>query len=173
MIQNVVWFATLFFIALIAGVFIWVAVQSKTKSDYAPVIKKWYKARSIYGVLLVLLMIVVSIYTLRDLPFNKPAYSEGEELTVVDVTALQFGWEISEHEFEVGQTVQFDVETADVTHGFGLYDPDMDMIAQTQAMPEYTNTIYVTFEKAGTYEVLCLEYCGIAHHLMRDELVVK
>lgn len=173
MIQVVVWYSTLLFIALIAGVFAWVAISSGTKSEYPPIIKKWYKGRTIYGILLVILMLVVTIYTLRDLPYNQPANTKAEDIIAVDVVSFQFGWDISEKEFSVGDTVQFDVVTKDVTHGFGLYNPDMDIIAQTQAMPGYTNTIYVTFDEPGTYVVLCLEYCGLAHHIMRDEIVVK
>jgi len=173
LIQTVVWFASLFFILLIAGVFLWVAIKSKEESSYEPVVKKWYKARSIYGILLVLLMLVVTIYTLRDLPFNQPSYVESSEIIEVDAESFQFGYELSQNEFSVGDTVKFNVTTRDVTHGFGIYNPDKELIAQTQAMPEYENSFYVTFEDAGTYEVLCLEYCGLGHHLMKVEFVVK
>src|SRR5699024_6351278 len=110
--------------------------------------------------------------TLRELPFNKPSHVEGADVVEVDVKALQFGYEMEQKEFQVGETVKFNVTTADVTHGFGIYNPDMELIAQTQAMPEYENTIYVTFDEPGTYKVLCLEYCGLAHHLMADEITI-
>jgi cytochrome c oxidase subunit II len=29
-----------------------------------------------------------------------------------------------------------------------------------------------TFREPGKYKVRCLEYCGVAHHAMKDELVV-
>ena len=29
-----------------------------------------------------------------------------------------------------------------------------------------------TFKDAGTYTIRCLEYCGLAHHEMLDEIVV-
>src|SRR5690625_6212958 len=128
LIQTVVWFATLFFRSLIGGVFLWVANKSKEESSYEPVVKKWYKARSIYGVLLVVLMLVVTIYTLRELPFNKPSHVESAEVITVDAEAFQFGFELSENEFSVGDTVKFNVTTRDVTHGFGIYNPDMEMI---------------------------------------------
>lgn len=172
MIQNVVWFTTLFFIFLIAIVFLWVGFGASTKKDYEPIVKKWYKVRSIYGVLLIVFMLVVTIYTLRELPFNKPSHVEGADVVEVDVKALQFGYEMEQKEFQVGETVKFNVTTADVTHGFGIYNPEMELIAQTQAMPEYENTIYVTFDEPGTYKVLCLEYCGLAHHLMADEIKI-
>lgn len=173
MIQVVVWYSSLIFILAIAGVFIWVALSSKKKKAYPPIIKKWYKARTIYGVLLVILMLVVTIYTLRDLPFNKPASVESADIISVDAEAFQFGFELSQSEFKVGDTIEFNVTTRDVTHGFGLYSPDMDLIGQTQAMPDYTNTFYITLEEAGTYEILCLEYCGLAHHVMKAEITVK
>lgn len=173
MVQTVAWVMSLFFMLIVAAVFGWVAFRSTEKQDYEPITKKWYKTRTVYGISLVIFMLIIMIYTLRDLPFNEPAYSEGSEPTIVDVEAIQFGWIISETEFEVGESVEFLVTTADVTHNFGLYDPDMNIIAQTQAMPEYTNIVYITFDEPGTYEVLCLEYCGLGHHLMVAELTVK
>lgn len=175
MVQMVAWITSLVFMLIIAGVFIWVALSSRKKQkDYEPIVKRWYKARTVYGTIVVVIMLVATIYTLRMLPYNKPIYGEASENpTVVDVEAIQFGWNISKTEFEVGESVQFDVTTPDVTHGFGLYDKDMELIAQTQAMPDYTNTVYVTFDEPGTYTVLCLEYCGLGHHQMMAEIVVK
>src|SRR5690625_3298126 len=173
MIQTVAWITSLVFILIIAAVFVWVFLNSSKKEDYTKVVKKWYKTRKVYGIIVVLLMLVVTIYTLRELPYNEPVYKEGTEVYEVDVEAIQFGWNISETEFQVGDSVEFNVTTPDVTHGFGIYDEDMELIAQTQAMPEYTNTVYMTFDDPGTYTILCLEYCGLGHHLMMAELTVE
>lgn len=173
MVQMVAWITSLVFMVLIAVVFAWVALKSTKKEDYQPIVKKWYKARKIYGVSLVIFMVLITFYTLRDLPFNEPVYSEGTEPIIVDVEAIQFGWNISQMEFEVGDSVEFRVTTDDVTHGFGIYNEDMLMLAQTQAMPKYTNKVYMTFDEPGEYEILCLEYCGLGHHVMTATLVVK
>src|SRR5690625_960079 len=173
MIQTVAWITSLIFMVLIAVVFGWVALNSTKKEDYQPIVKKWYKARKVYGIALVVLMVIVTIYTLRELPHNEPVYSAGVEPVIVDAEALQFGWNISQTEFEVGDSVEFRVTTADVTHVFGIYDPDMELLAQTQAMPEFTNSVYITFDEPGSYEILCLEYCGLGHHLMTATLEVK
>lgn len=117
-------------------------------------------------------MIIATLFTLRELPYNKPAYSETEDPTVVDVEAFQFGWDISETQFQVGEPVEFHVTTEDVTHGFGIYDEENNLIAQTQAMPEYTNEVYITFDEPGVYDVLCLEYCGLAHYQMVSQIEV-
>lgn len=173
MIQTVAWITSLIFMLFVVIVFGIVALKSKETRDYEPIKKKWYKARTFYGSVLVILLLAVTIYTLRDLPYNQPAYGEGQEPTVVEVDSFQFGWELSQTEFSVGEPIEFNVTSSDVTHGFGIYDEEMNLLAQTQAMPEYTNTVYITFEEPGTYEILCLEYCGLAHHLMIEEIVVK
>lgn len=172
MIQTVAWITSLFFMLMVATVFGVVALKSKERKDYEPIKKKWYKARTFYGISLVVLMLVLTIYTLRELPYNQPVYGQGKDPTIVDVEALQFGWNISQTSFKVGEPIEFDVTSADVNHGFGIYDEDMNLIAQTQAMPEYVNKVYITFDEPGTYEVLCLEYCGLAHHLMIATLEV-
>jgi cytochrome c oxidase subunit 2 len=69
--------------------------------------------------------------------------------------------------------VEIRVSTSDVNHGFGLYDAGNRLVAQTQAMPGYTNVIRHRFTGAGTYRVLCLEYCGLGHHTMTAQLVVN
>ncbi|WP_085993277.1 cytochrome C oxidase subunit II [Oceanobacillus senegalensis] len=172
MVQTVAWIVSLIFMLLIAGVFIFVVIQSKERSDYEPIKKKWYKVRKFYAISLVILMLVVTIYTLRELPYDQPVYGESVDPTIVDVEALQFGWNISDTKFKVGEPIEFRVTSADVTHGFGIYDEDMTLVAQTQAMPEYTNKVFITFTKPGTYEILCLEYCGLGHHVMIETIEV-
>lgn len=172
MVQMVAWITSAVFMLAILGMFIFVAVNSTEKREYEPIVKKWYKARKFYGTVLIIFMIAVTLYTIRLLPFNQPVYSEGEEPTIVSVEAFQFGWEMDQTEFSVGESIEFDVTSKDVNHGFGIYNEEMELIAQTQAMPNYTNTVYITFEVPGTYEILCLEYCGLAHHVMIQEIVV-
>lgn len=172
-IQTVAWITSLFFMLVIAFIFGIVAIKaSKERQDFAPIKKKWYKARTFYGTTLVVVMLVITIYTLRELPYDTPVYGEGNEPTIVDVEGVQFGWNMSKTEFKVGEPIEFRVTSSDVTHGFGIYDEDKTLIAQTQAMPDYTNTVYITFDKPGTYQILCLEYCGVAHHLMIGEIEV-
>ena len=71
------------------------------------------------------------------------------------------------------ELVEFAVTSKDVNHGFGIYDLQGRLIAQTQAMPGYVNHLRVRFEKPGTYHVLCLEYCGVGHTVMMAEILVQ
>ena len=67
----------------------------------------------------------------------------------------------------------FEVTAGDVTHGLGVYSPEMRMIGQTQAMPGYSNALELTLDKPGAYRLLCMEYCGLAHHAMVSEITVS
>ena len=66
----------------------------------------------------------------------------------------------------------FNVRAGDVTHGLGVYDPQMRLIGQTQAMPGYENSLKLTLSEPGTYKLLCMEYCGLAHHAMTSDFTV-
>jgi hypothetical protein len=65
------------------------------------------------------------------------------------------------------------VTAEDVNHGFAIYQGKSRIIAQAQAMPGYVNKLQVRFAEPGDYEVLCLEYCGLAHHGMRATIKVQ
>ena len=95
----------------------------------------------------------------------------GQEVTI-NATGSQWSWEIDKEEVSSGKTVVFNVHTTDVTHGLGLVDPSGRLLFQTQAMPGYVNKVQHVLETPGTYQVICLEFCGIAHHVMTSEFEV-
>ena len=64
------------------------------------------------------------------------------------------------------------MKTEDVTQGMGIYTPDMTLVAQVQAMPGYTNALVHTFDKLGTYQIFCMEFCGIVPQDMVNEFAV-
>ncbi|WP_458413696.1 cytochrome C oxidase subunit II [Schinkia sp. CFF1] len=170
MYQQAAWFTTIIFITGLIGVFIYVLVNAKQKEDYESVKHKGHVVQKYYFFGLVIILALLTTVTLHDLPFDRAKAQENQE--VVDATAMQFAFQLSKNEFKVGQPIEFRVTSKDVNHGFGIYNEDMQIVAQTQAMPGYTNPVYVTFDKPGTYQVLCLEYCGIAHHVMKTTITV-
>lgn len=105
--------------------------------------------------------------------FIPSSAAESPEATEVRVVGGQFYWSLSPDTFRRGEHVVFDVTSADVNHGFGLYDPDGQLIGSVQAMPGYHNRLAVTLEQAGRYTIACFEYCGLDHHVMIRELEVK
>jgi cytochrome c oxidase subunit 2 len=79
----------------------------------------------------------------------------------------QWRWTLDRDTVKAGELVQFEVTASDVNHGFAIYRDKHTLVAQAQAMPGYVNKLQVRFGEPGQYEVLCLEYCGLAHHNMR------
>ncbi|WP_102348501.1 cytochrome C oxidase subunit II [Bacillus sp. Marseille-P3661] len=170
MYQQAAWVITLLLSGFIIFIFLFVLTRSSYRVEYSGIQKKWYFIRNIWFFLLFSIVIIVSYFTLQDLPFER-VEAKGTPIDV-NITALQFGFDTSEDTFKVGDYVAFHVTSMDVNHGFGLYDENMNIVAQTQAMPEYINTVYYEFSIPGTYTILCMEYCGIAHHAMTREITV-
>ncbi|MCZ2140369.1 MAG: hypothetical protein LC096_03165 [Bacteroidia bacterium] len=104
---------------------------------------------------------------------------------VVYVAAKQFMFVLSEQAIDAknpksekiviqsGKPVEFRVTSLDVNHGFAIYNSKAELVTQTQAMPGYVNRLRWVFNEPGTYNILCLEFCGSAHAYMRSSFIVK
>ncbi len=166
--------ATFFVLGAAAIVFIalFIFFQSSEQEETESVTKKVYAVRKIYFFVLLIVLLGTFSFTLPKAP-----YFRGDEAeVVVKVTGKMWYWEVEpiknaryeggELIIPAGKLVEFRVTGGDVTHGFGIYTKDGRILTQVQAMPNYVNKLYYTFKKPGDYEVLCLEYCGFAHHNM-------
>jgi cytochrome c oxidase subunit 2 len=172
--QSTVWYISLVGIALLAGVFYFVISNSKSREEYSAFQERWYSFRNKWFIFLAILGISVTAATLIPFPLPSQAENYGSEGDqVVDVSGHQWYWTISSDTVVAGKPVVFRVTGADVNHGFGIYNEDLQLVAQVQAMPGYTNKLIYTFDQPGKYRILCLEYCGLAHHAMMGELNVK
>jgi cytochrome c oxidase subunit 2 len=168
MIQDEVWSVSIVLMGFVAAIFAWVAIGSREAlTNYGPVIESAYRLRTWLLLIAVLILIWGNYKTLAHLPYvSSRSPQAAAAVTRSNVVAEQWSWSIKPDHFVVGQTAEFHVTSKDVNHGFAIYDPNMRIVAQTQAMPGYTNVLRYTFTEAGTYRVLCLEYCGAAHHVM-------
>jgi cytochrome c oxidase subunit 2 len=169
---------------VIVGVFLGVARSTRMHRDvdYA----KANRLRLVFFVTLAAILVTFLVLTLPHLPYPVEASTPDR---VVEAVGKQYAWSLTEgktptlagwdSEFSPSVTVpakalvEFRVTTLDVNHGFSLYAPDGQMVAQTQAMPGYVNRLRVTFDQPGTYTVLCLEFCGMSHHRMRGVVDVR
>lgn len=124
------------------------------------------RTRLIWG--MIVLGIVVTLASLRDWPHQ----TAGADAMVVNITSGQWWWDTDTTEILLGQEVEFRVTTEDVNHGLGIYGPGTKLLAQVQAMPGYVNKVVYTFDQPGSHQILCMEYCGIAHHDMTYEFEV-
>lgn len=101
-----------------------------------------------------------------------PAVGGSDGRVGIDVVGRQFSFTVEPPSVPVGTRARFTLTSADVNHGMGLVDPSGVLIGSVQMMPGYENRLDVTLSKAGTYRLLCFEYCGLAHHAMQATLTV-
>lgn len=175
MTQDVVWSVSIVLMGALAAVFAWVGVgASVALADYGPAVASAYRMRAWLFGLAVIVLIAANYDTLGKLPYVKSMAAAPSAAAVrpVEAVAEQWAWTITPSTFQVGQTAEFHVTSKDVNHGFAIYDPHMRIVGQVQAMPGYVNVLRYTFTEPGVYRVLCLEYCGVAHHEMTAEMRV-
>ena len=168
--QYLAWTISLVLIFVVTLSFAWVAVKSREPIDNG-VASNPYRLRGIlFWVLLGLGAVITAVtvppplYTAQD----RPPQSAQE----VEVVGGMWYWQLQPAQVESGRLVLFNVTSADVNHGLGIYDQDLRLLTQVQAMPGYVNKLAYTFAQPGTYRIMCLEYCGLVHHGMMSSLEV-
>ncbi|MCC6717038.1 MAG: cytochrome oxidase [Acetobacteraceae bacterium] len=170
-VQATIWTVTLACIAAISLIFLYVVAKAGKEGDAALIGRTANRVRPWWFGALVVFIAVMTWATL--VPFPIPAQNAALKADqVVDIVGHQWYWDISKTKFKKGSTIEFRVTSADVNHGFAIYAPNNLIVAQTQAMPGYTNKLLHTFDEPGTYRLLCLEFCGVAHHVMEAEFEV-
>jgi cytochrome c oxidase subunit II len=71
-------------------------------------------------------------------------------------------------ELEKGQTYRLHLSAMDYQHGFSLQPANINL----QVVPGYELVTTVTPNQAGSFAIVCNEYCGIGHHSMVSRLYV-
>jgi len=171
MYQDIAWQVTVVLVIAVAVVFVFVAVRASERGDDQSIRSRASLGRTLVFWALVVVCTPIIVYSLTGLPYAARG-GEAAPADVIQATGHQWQWELSKHEVVAGRPVEFHVTGGDVNHGFGIYDPQLRLVAQTQAMPGYVNVLRHTFRQPGVYKILCLEYCGLAHHTMLAELTV-
>ena len=172
--QQSVWILTLVFVGLCALVFVF-AVSGGGRFTSSAAEQRARRGWELYRVLafsgMVISLVFGTFFTLVRFPVP-PQHGVLDADQVIHAEGRQWSWELSKDQVTVGEVVEFDVTSHDVNHGFAIYNPDGELVTQTQAMPGVTNKLLHTFSEPGTYAVLCLEYCGLGHAQMRAEIHV-
>lgn len=156
-------------IGVVALIFTQIVMQSSTmeRADADPAGLEAMRTRLLWA--LAIFGVLATYASLRPWPHDVLA-SEGA--ITVAVTGSQWNWDISKKEVPAGIPIIFNVASSDINHGFGVYDAGGTLLFQTQAMPGVINQVRYTFAHAGAYKILCMEYCGLAHHEMKLEIKV-
>jgi cytochrome c oxidase subunit 2 len=129
------------------------------------------KRESYWGFAVIAFLIAVLAGTMVQLPYWGKDSGAGAAQKL-NITGQQYAWTLQPARVKAGVKTQVLVRSKDVSHGVGIYDPDDKLIAQVNVVPDAVQPLGVTFEKPGTYKILCLEFCGVDHHLMETTLEV-
>jgi len=131
----------------------------------------WSRRETTWLVIMIVTLFALLMGTIFYIPYGNTAGPGGQ---YVRVTGVQYAWAIDvATPITVGRPVTFVARSRDVAHGFGVYNPKGTLIFQAQVVSDHEQKIVHTFEEPGTYEVLCLEYCGAGHHTMVTKFEVK
>ena len=171
MSQTAVVITVAYAIAVVLGAAIsFVVWRSTFTPDPDADTRSWSHRETAWLVIMIVALFALLMGTIFYVPYGKSA---GPNKQVVRVTGVQFAWAVTPAEGRAGVPVEFQMSTRDVNHGFGIYDPDGTFLTQAQVIPGQTQTLVWTFDEPGTYEVLCLEFCGSKHHEMVTTFEVK
>jgi cytochrome c oxidase subunit II len=86
----------------------------------------------------------------------------------VHMLAHLWAWTPSPLHVPQGAAITFYVTSADVLHGFQVAGTTINVTA----VPGITGSVTYTFAHAGTYNIICNEYCGIGHQSMIGRIIV-
>lgn len=119
-----------------------------------------------YGYVGVLVTIGVAIHIVT---FNKIPWVEidfkRDHITpdkVVNIVVKDHHFELPEKRIiaQCQEYVLFDVDSKDLTYGFGLFRQNNSMVLQMQVVPGSSNQLMWKFEKNGVYSIRSTEYSG-------------
>lgn len=132
--------------------------------------------KPIFHILSILILVTTGLLLSLGLSSGTDFTTADREFTVI---AKQWSWTFMEGEgldlpkldsvsIKAGQTISFKLISEDVFHSFALYSPYGKLVAHAEAIPGVYNKLTYTFAEKGEYQILCLEYCGMAHaHMSR------
>lgn len=86
----------------------------------------------------------------------------------VHMLARLWAWTPSPLHVPQGAAITFYVTSADVLHGFLVQGTTINVTA----VPGITGYVTYTFAHAGTYNIVCNEFCGIEHQSMIGRIIV-
>jgi cytochrome c oxidase subunit 2 len=153
---------------VLAAIFLLVARSTRGEAvPWSQVAHRGYVIRRFWFGTLLLASVVALGTTLPGVPYSTqrlaaPAHQQPRS---VHVTGQQWAWTMDPSTLPANRGIQFEVQSKDVNHDFGIYDSGGHIVAQVQAMPGFTNVLVTNFSP-GTYTIRCLELCGQYHAAM-------
>jgi cytochrome c oxidase subunit 2 len=175
------WIATPVFL-LVEGLLLYAIIRYRQRSpDEMP--EQVHGNRSLeitWTVLSFLIIAVLFVLTARALQTDYQVEADSEDTTpdlTVHVTGYMFNWD---YEYFLGdgektdvittkyltipanRNVLLEITSSDVQHSFWV----PKLAGKVDAVPGYTNTMWLKVSEPGTYHGQCAEYCGLNHYAM-------
>lgn len=160
-------YAGLVVAVVLLGVGLWASTKTRRRPDVAGLAereKTWF-------VLVLAGLTALLASTIFFIPYDDTDAVAGAQR--VRVVGQQFAWRVEPPIVRAGDPIEFVVESTDVNHGFGLYNADDELVFQVQAIPGHETRVVRRLDEPGTYRILCLEFCGAAHHNMVAQLEAR
>lgn len=148
-----------------------------TRETGVPLLEKKILAASFVFIALPLALIAVSVYKLgQRVPTCAPLapFTKAEVIQHApdryEVHMLARMWEFEPKVVKVpkGATVDFYIVSEDVSHGFYVSGTNVNLTA----LPNVVNYGQARFDRAGSFRVMCNEYCGLNHARMNAVIEV-
>lgn len=137
---------------------------------------KFVRAEYMWVGFVTVVFVVVNVASIDFMPTvaTAKATANPESVVEVKVEAQSWSFDVEDVTIEVGKPIRFSGRSLDTMHSFAIYHPNGKVLFTMMLMPgtENPTSLVHTFKEPGTYTIRCLEYCGIAHHNMNDELEV-
>lgn len=94
-----------------------------------------------------------------EMDLNSEDYTP-DKTFVITVKDHQFHMPSDKLIINVNDMVLFDVQSEDLTYGFGLFRDDNSMMFQMQVVPGHRNDLLWQFDREGVYTIRSTEYSG-------------
>jgi len=103
------------------------------------------------------------------LALTGPAVQAEDGSRVIVITAKRFEFTPKEITLERGETVEIQLKSEDVTHGFFVRPLGID----THIPAGQTVKLRLTPQEVGRYRAICDHFCGAGHGKMKLTIVVE
>jgi cytochrome c oxidase subunit 2 len=174
------WIAGLAVGALVWGLILWAVIFHRKRGDRLPPQARYNMPIEImYTAVPFVLIAILFYYTAKDESYLT-AIKKNPQVQV-DVLGFQWSWQFKYPQYGVtnvgdmwgngplpvleiptGETVQFNLASADVDHAFWI----PEFLFKEDVVPNHPNHFQVTATKTGTFIGHCSELCGVYHSRM-------
>ncbi len=179
-VNTLLWFvvwACIVIFTLVTVVIVYCAWRFRAKPDDdsdGPPIHGNTRLEIVWTIVPAVLLAVMAVWAYLVLADNEALASDR---LVVEVTAEQFAWEFVNREAGIasgdmrvpeGRQVELRMRSQDVIHDFYV----KEFRVKQDVVPGITTRLIFDPDRAGTYQVICSELCGVGHGVMRARVIV-